>query len=154
MDEPLFKIGAAGIDAAQVVADIQATVARKTQEGRYTDGRVARAERANLANLKNEDGFMAFYLECLRDAVVVDINDFEIRERRSRLSRVFVAVKRFVWKLLKFYTYRLWSQQNQVNGLLLAALEGAEERYSEKIGNLERRVAELEAELKKRGANS
>ena len=67
-----------------------------------------------LQNLRDEEEFMEFYLGCLRDAVFVDINDFEIVERRQRFSRALVALKRSIWNLLKFYTYRLWSQQNLV----------------------------------------
>ena len=146
MTDAGFEIGAEGIDTAAIVADIRRTVADKMRRGLYTDGRIARAERANLANLKDEEEFLAFYLECLQDAVFVDISDFQIVERRSRLSALFVVLKRLIWKLLKFYTYRLWSQQNQVNGLLLAAIEGTESRYRERINALEARIAALEAQ--------
>ena len=74
----------------------------------------------------------------------IDINDFEIYERRARLAKPLVILKKYIWKLLKFYTYRLWSQQNQVNGLLLAAVENIEEHYRSKIDALEKRVTELE----------
>jgi hypothetical protein len=144
MPEPLFAVGADGVDAEALVRDIRATVERKTREGAYNDPRIARAERANLANLRDDDEFLAFYLECLRDAVFVDINDFEIHERRTLFARPLVTLKRGIWKLLKFYTYRLWSQQNDVNGLLLAAIEASESRYREKIAALERRLAEIE----------
>ena len=53
--------------------------------------------------------------------------------------------KQSVWKLLKFYTYRLWSQQNQVNGLLLSASEEIDRKYRDKIKALEDRVATLES---------
>ena len=115
--------------------------------GVYTDVRVARAEKANLANLKDETGFLGFYLDCLREAVYVDISDFEITERRGLFTRSLVTLKTLIWKLLKFYTYRLWSQQNQVNGLLLSAMEGVEERNRDRISALEKRVAQLEKTL-------
>lgn len=143
----LFEIGADGLDTAAIVAEIQATVERKTREGVYSDPHVARAERSNLANLKNEENFLTFYLDCLRDAVFVDINDFDIYERRRRFSRALVAFKRLVWKMLKFYTYRLWSQQNQVNGLLVAAVDGMDRKNVRKIQALEARIAELEQKL-------
>jgi hypothetical protein len=145
VSENLFEIGAPGVDTGRIVAEIRETVARKTREGAYSDPRIARAERANLMNLRHEDEFLPFYLECLKDAVFVDINDFDIHERRQRFSRALVALKRTIWKLLKFYTYRLWSQQNQVNGLLLTAVDSLESRYREKIAALESRVAKLEA---------
>ena len=88
---------------------------------------------------------LSVYLACLRDAVFVDINDFDIRERRRLGAGLLVALKRGVWKLLKFYTYRLWSQQNQVNGLLLAAKEEIDARYRERLQELEARLARLES---------
>ena len=80
----------------------------------------------------------------MREAVFVDISDFEIYERRKMFGGVLVAFKRLCWKILKFYTYRLWSQQNRANGLLLGAIEGIENRYRERITELEKRISELE----------
>ncbi len=149
MSTGIFEIGAGGIDVDRVVAEIQKTVAEKSEQGHYTDARVARAERTNLANLQNEEEFLSFYLECLRDAAFVDISDFDIIERRPRFGSLLVALKRAIWKLLKFYTYRLWSQQNQVNGLLLAAIETSDNQSREHIRALEKRITELEAQLGK-----
>jgi hypothetical protein len=145
MNSAPIDISAPGVDVDHVMEDIRAAVARKRAEGFYSDPRIARAERMNLSNLTDEDSFTAFYLECLRDAVHVDINDFEIRERRRFAGPLLVAFKRTVWSLLKFYTYRLWSQQNQANGMLLTAVEEIDNRYREKIARLEERIARLES---------
>jgi len=144
MSDSTFTIGAPGIDTDKIVADIKATVAQKIENGIYADPRIAKAERHNLLHLKNDEAFLDFYLECLRDAVFVDIGDFEIVERRARFAAFFVRLKRAIWGLLKFYTYRLWSQQNQVNGLLLSAIEGLDEAQKEKLSLLEKRIAKLE----------
>lgn len=153
MAEPLFEIGASGVDAEAIVADIRATVDRKRRDGVYNDPRIARAERANLLNLKNEEDFLPFFLECLKDAVFVDINDFEIYERHRFAGRPLVLLKKVIWNLLKFYTYRLWSQQNQVNGLLLTTAESIESRYRAKIEELEARIAALEPDVPDGAAN-
>jgi len=144
MSDPVFEIGAPGIDVERVVAEIRAAVDAKMREGAYSDAGVARSERLNLAHLKDEEQMLACYLDCLRTAVFVDIGDFEIRERRAHFSGLLIGLKRTLWKLLKFYTYRLWSQQNQVNGLLLAAVEATESRNREKLQSLEKRLGELE----------
>ena len=144
----LIEIGAPGLDVDRLVAEIQATADRKMQEGVYSDARVARAEKTNLVHLRGSEGFLTFYLACLRDAVFVDISDFEIRERRSAFAPALVALKKVIWKLLKFYTYRLWSQQNQVNGLVITALQGIEEQTEGRIAKLE---AKLGAAEKARG---
>ena len=144
MSDSIFEINAPGIDTDAIVAEIRASVAEKTKKGLYADAEIARAERSNLANFKDIDAFQAFYLECLHDAVFVDINDFDIVERRARFGWLLTRIKRVLWKLLKFYTYRLWSQQNQVNGLLLSAIETTENRSRDRIDKLEKRLSDLE----------
>lgn len=143
-DEPLFTVHAPGVDVDALVREVQATVTRKLEEGVYDDARVARAERTNLARLRNHDEFLAFYLKCLRDAAFVDISDYEIRERRRGGAFLLVRLKRTIWNLLKFYTYRLWSQQNQVNGLLVTAVENLDQKYAARIRTLEQRIDQLE----------
>ena len=149
MTDPLFQIGAEGVDAERIMAEIRATVERKMARGVYRDARIAQAERTNLANLQDDETFLRYYLDCLRNAVFIDINDFEIRERRRLGAGMLVGLKKILWKLLKFYTYRLWSQQNQVNGMLVTALEGLDEKYRKRLRDLERRLAALEEEKAK-----
>lgn len=149
MNKAVFEIGAEGVDAQRIVREIQEEAERKMKSGVYADARVARAERTNLAALRSSDDFLGFYLRCLRDAVFVDISDFEIRERRRFLAPLLRGMKRLIWSLLKFYTYRLWSQQNQVNGLLVTSIQGLDEKYAARIRALEERIAKLEQALKK-----
>jgi len=144
MSDSTFEINAPGVDAEKLVAEIRAATEQKLAAGVYADARIARAERLNLAHLRDADEFLNFYLKCLRDAVFVDISDFPIRERRRFFGPALVALKKVIWGLLKFYTYRLWSQQNQVNGLLVTAVEGVDQKYTAKIQELEHRVQALE----------
>ncbi|MEI8139219.1 MAG: hypothetical protein WCI03_05050 [bacterium] len=147
MSTGLFEIGTEGVDVQQIMADIHETVAAKMQSGAYAGAQLARAERFNLMNMKKDENFFDFYMESLREAVFIDINDFEIRERRAILAPLLVKLKRTIWNLLKFYTYRLWSQQNQVNGLLLSATEEVDRKYRDKIKALEDRILKLESKL-------
>jgi len=144
MSDSTFEINAPGVDAEKLVAEIRAATEQKLAAGVYADARIARAERLNLAHLRDADEFLNFYLKCLRDAVFVDISDFPIRERRRFFGPALVALKKVIWGLLKFYTYRIWSQQNQVNGLLVTAVEGVDQKYAAKIQELERRLQVLE----------
>ena len=143
--KPAISIGADGVDAKAIVDEILARVAEKRAQGAYDDETVARAERNNIFSMKDDEEFLDRYLACLRQVVTVDINDFPIVERRSPLAPLAKAVKKVLWKLLKFYTYRLWSQQNQTNGVLLAALETMHRRHKEEVAALEARLAKLEA---------
>ena len=81
-ENSILSIGAPGFNVDRLVADLQATADRKMKAGVYADARVARAEKTNLVNLRGSDDFVSFYLTCLREAVFVDISDFEIHERR------------------------------------------------------------------------
>lgn len=148
-NRPLFSIGAEGANTEKIMAEIKAAVADKTARGLYRDMRVAQAEKANLVNLSDDESFLKYYLECLRNAVFVDINDFEIRERRCFASAFFVALKKIIWNILKFYTYRLWSQQNQINGLLVTAVESLDEKYRARTETLERKLATLDPTQRK-----
>ena len=150
MDNSIFQIGAEGIDTDAIVREIQAAVEEKIEAGVYPDEVIARAERHNLQHLQNQEAFMDYYMNCLRQAAYVDINDFEIRERRSRFAPLFIKFKKGIWKLLVFYTYRLWSQQNQINGLLVTAVDGMDRKNLRRIQQLEDRVAELEGRLSER----
>jgi hypothetical protein len=143
MAEPLFTIGATGVDADGIVAEVRAAVAEKMARGAYSDAWIARAECMNLSAMRDEE-YLDFYLDCLRGSTAVDIGDYQIVERRARFAPLLVAVKRTIWKLLRFYTYRLWSQQNQVNELMFSTVEALDQRYRRRIEELERRVAELQ----------
>lgn len=145
MNQEPITISAPGVNVEEIVRSIKETVARKTSEGAYSDSRIARAEKNNLIHLANDPNFFQLYLDCLRDMIFVDINDYEISERRAKLAPLLVMLKKTIWKLLKFYTYRLWAQQNQINGLLLSASEEIDRKYRDRIAALETRLTALEA---------
>jgi hypothetical protein len=147
-DSAPYVIGANGLNVEKIMADIKAAVAEKMARGAYRDLRIAQTERANLVNLSDDESFLKYYLECLRNAVFVDINDFEIREKRRFGAFLLVAFKKIIWNILKFYTYRLWAQQNQINGLLVTALESLDEKYRARIETLERKLAEPQSHSK------
>lgn len=133
------------MDTEKIVAEIQAEVARKRDAGVYNDARIARAERHNLIHMQDNDELLRFYLTTLRDIVTVDISDWSIKDRRGGFAgNALVKFKNVIWKLLKFYTYRLWSQQNQVNGLMHTAVEGTFNNYERRIAELEARIVALE----------
>ena len=148
-DTPSIHIGAEGLDVAAIVEQIRARVAERRARGEYDEAAIARAERFNLANLQDDAQFLERYLACLRQAVQIDINDFEIVERRARLAPLLKRLKKTIWGLLRFYTFRLWSQQNQVNGMLLAATEIIATRDQGRIDALEARIHELEARMER-----
>jgi hypothetical protein len=144
MENDSVSIGAKHVDTAAVIREAEETVQRKRDDGTYRNAGLDKVKLTNPLEFKNNEAFLKFYLESLRHTAFVDINDFEIEERRPRFNSCFVRLKQSIWSVLKFYTYRLWSQQNQINGLLLSAIEGIHERNQEQTQKLESRIAELE----------
>ena len=66
---------------------------------------------------------------------------------RARIAGLLKKFKKGVWSTLKFYTYHLWSQQNQVNNLFHAAIELVAKRDSEQLKKMQERIDDLEARL-------
>jgi hypothetical protein len=141
----MFKVYAPSVDVEKIIAEVKRRVDEKKQKGVYSTAILPRRiQHTSILQVQDDDEFIKYYLECLKDSVYVDIRDFEIIEKRRRFVWLFVGIKKLIWKILKFYTYRLWSQQNQVNGLMLSALEHIETRYNEKVSALEQRIVQLE----------
>lgn len=140
----MIHITAPGVDTDAVIRDIHASVKQKAEAGCYQSSGLGEPGRLAPLAFKDNAAFLAFYLENLRENAFVDIDDFEIVEKRPRFTRVLVRIKKTIWSMLRFYTYRLWSQQNQINGLLLAAIEGIHDQQNETISALEARIKALE----------
>lgn len=155
MADSYIKIGADGINAEQIVEQIRQRAAEHRQNRDYDFEVIARAERFNLSNVKDNSEFLDHYLGCLGLLTQVDINAYEIVEHRQRFAFFFKKLKKGIWSLLKFYTYHLWSQQNQVNCLLHSSIQLVEKsegdlikRMQARIDKLEERLAELENKTK------
>ncbi len=147
MNESEIKIGADGIDAEEIVRKIRERAEARRNSGVFDMDAVVRAERFNLSVVKDNADFFDRYIASLGVVFNVDINDFEIIEHRSRLAPLLKRFKKGIWSILKFYTYRLWSQQNQVNKLFHSALELMAKRDSEQLKAMQARIDDLEARL-------
>jgi len=151
----IFEVAETVPNARKIVSEIVESVGDDILDGRYDDARIGYAERSNLHNIRKEDEYLKFYLRCLHNGATVDINDWEIEEKRGGLKgKLLLKYKTIIWKSLKFYTFRFWSQQNQINSFFATALETTVERYESKIHQLETRIAELEEASGKRANKS
>jgi len=142
----IFDIGSniENINAQEIVAEVQKKVEQNMENGVYQDPTIAAAEKHRLINVKGIEDFTPYFMSCLKASINIDINDFEIVEKRSKFGKTLVKFKTLIWKSLKFYTYRMWSQQNYVNSLLLSALETVEQNHRIQIDVLQKRIEELE----------
>ena len=147
MAENKIRSGADGIDAEAIIRKIRERADARRAAGEFDREELARAERYNLSTVKDDADFFDRYIACLKLISTVDINDFEIIERRARFAGILKRFKKGIWSVLKFYTYHLWSQQNQVNGVFNAAIELVAKRDSEQLKKMQARIDELEERL-------
>jgi hypothetical protein len=145
-----FEIHAAGIDSAALEKELRKRAATRADQGHDTLILEETAAKFDLKSVRNEDDFLRFFLERLQELHQVDINDFPITTHRGSAGKPIKLLKTGIWKLLKFYTYRLFSQQNQINGQLAAALEAILRKSEDRIRELEARITELEQEAQSR----
>ena len=51
-----------------------------------------------------------------------------------------MLLKKLIWKLLKFYTYRLFSQQKEFNCQVVNAITSLNKRWEEEIEEIKKRL--------------
>ena len=114
-EEKLFEVGAEGVDVEKIMRGIQARIEEKKKAGYYDQYDLSGIPRLELENIDSEEEFLNYYMEILQRTCDVNIGDFPIRNEGGLLGGVEVIVKKTIWKLLKFYTYRLFTQQKEFN---------------------------------------
>lgn len=148
------QIGTDGaVDAEAIVAALKKRAADRVASGFYDLETVAQAERYNLSALKDNAEFFNGYLSSLYKVTQVDIGDWEIREKHKGLcGKLLIHLKKAIRSLLRFYTFRLWTQQNRANSIFQSSIALIAKRQSEdlektnaRLAELERRITELEA---------
>ncbi len=142
----MLKIFAAGINTDEVAQRMMHDAASRHATAQLPMQRLLESKVQSPAGFASNTEFIQTLLATLNDTAFVDISDFEIIERRQRWSKPLVALKKAIWSMLRFYTYRLWSQQNEINGFLLATLQGIHEDSNDRITALEKRLEALESQ--------
>jgi hypothetical protein len=143
--EDRFQIGGPGVDAEAVMAEVRRRVEAKRARGVYKTYPMDDAGYEDgTVTLKQGNEYFDYYLKSLLLAADVDISDFEIASKTPFLGRPVVWLKKLIWKLLKFYTFRLFSQQKDFNARVAVILQGMERRYSGKLADLEERIKSLD----------
>lgn len=148
MDEPLTIGNDGTIDAEAIVESIRKRAAERVKNGEYDLETLARAERFNISALKDNPEFFNGYLSAIHRVTQVNIGDWEIREKHGGIvGKLLIRLKKTIRSLLRFYTFRLWTQQNRANAIFHSSLSLLAERESEDLAKANARIAELERRL-------
>lgn len=98
----------------------------------------------SLRAAKSEAGYLDGLTTVMLSRTGVGTFDFFIPRKPGPLGSAGAAVKRFLWKLLRYQHDRVAFQQNSINIQLTAAIEFLRAEYEHKIATLEKKVSELE----------
>lgn len=139
-----FRISTPGVDVEKAMEEIRRRVEEKRSQGVYRRYPLASLEPVETASLKSSREVYFYYLKSLIAAAEIDINDFEIECKRPVFGRPAVWLKKLIWKLLKFYTFRLFSQQKDFNARVALVLQGMENNHSRRLSELEARIKALD----------
>lgn len=139
-----FDVRETSLDIKSVESEIQDAIKYRQEAGVYDHYDMTRVTHYHLKDIRDESEFLKLHLKAVRSSWAVDINDFEIIRKKTGIAGMAeFFIKQTVWKLLKFYTYRLFSQQREYNFLISNSAAIMEKVYNKKISALEARINEL-----------
>ena len=97
-----------------------------------------------LQDADSERAYLDRYLDLLRYKNGVDTRVFDIPRRPGLAGQLMQAVKKALWKLLRYQHDRMSFRQNLVNGQVTSALEFQRDWTAAELRRLEERLAALE----------
>ncbi len=142
-----FRVSARDIDVEKIMRQIKEQVEEKQAAGVYGKYNLEDVAVKDIAQLQNEQDFLDYYLELIQHTCDIDIGDFQIPSKGGIFGKPVAKFKRFVWIILRFYTYRLFSQQKEYNFQLVNTLMSINKKLDEQVKVLSDRVAELEKKI-------
>ena len=139
-----FDVTAPALDAEAIVAEVRKRAAARRGAG----GESLRPPAAldYEKELKEED-FLRYYLQVVERLGDVNYGDFEIVSKGGPFGRLEVLLKKTIWKVMRFYTYRLFSQQREFDCQVAEALQSHYRWSREEIDRLREEIAELRNRL-------
>ena len=98
-----------------------------------------------LSKTESEEEYLREFIRLLRYRDAFDTLDFDIPRRPGPRGRVMAAIKKLLWKLLRYQYARIAFKQNLINRMFTNALECEFALRERETGELKRRIEELEA---------
>ena len=114
-NEETFSIGADGIDVQKIMGKIRKRVEEKKAAGVYDKYNLDDITKLDISEAKSDEDFLRYYLKIIRRTYMLDIDEFDIPSKGGILGKPVVWLKKIIWHLLKFYTYRMFTQQREFN---------------------------------------
>jgi len=141
-----FKTRPTQINLHDIRKAIQIPIQERKDRGVYEHFDLSRVIAYELMDLKQHEARLTPLLKALSHSFAIDITDFNIPVKSGNRGRLELSVKKVIWKLLKFYTYRLFHQQREFNSQLNNAVHYLQLTYEREIGLLRDQIQKLEKE--------
>ena len=139
-----MKITVAGQDRTGDLGPAMAAEADRLRAGGGIGALAPDHTALRLKRSRDLDDYVYHFVELLRMRHGVRTSDYYIPRGPGLRGTVAVAVKTFLWKLLRYQHDRLTLQQNLINELEINAVEFQRDRVNQELADLKRRVADLE----------
>jgi hypothetical protein len=137
-EDRIIEIGANGVDTDEIMRRIRERIEAKRKAGVYDRYNLTGITKLEVAEAKSEEDFLRYSLKMLQRTHEIDIADFPIPNKGGPFGWLAVLVKKVLWYLLKFYTWRMWTQQREFNAQVVNTLRA----LNRKIDALRRPIEE------------
>jgi hypothetical protein len=149
-EEMFFEIPSNKVDTESIMKEIRQRIKQKEQAGIYHRYNRAKIHTLELQDIENEEDFLGYYLKAIGSTWAIDINDWEIINKGGVSGKPIVLLKKIIWKLLKFYTYRLWSQQREFNAQIANTVSALNKKFDKEIQELKSEVKRQKSEVREK----
>jgi len=147
--EEIFEIQTPGIDTEAIMATIRQRVEEKRHAGVYARYNIPEITAIEMDNLKSDEAYLDYYLRTIWRAADIDLGDFAIPCKTPGIGKAVVMLKKIIWQLLKFYTFRPFSQQKDFNAKMVSIVEGLNRKMDRRTAVLEDRIENLRSKMEK-----
>ena len=144
--EKNFDITAPAVDAGSLVAEVRERVRRKKEAGAYEGYDLEGVTSLDYEKELGEEDFLRYHLQVVERLSDVNYGDFDIVSKGGLFGKAELFLKKVIWKLLRFYTYRLFSQQKEFDCQVSEALQSHYRWSRQEIDRLTRELEELRRE--------
>ena len=149
-----FGLSAPAIDAEALVGRIRERVEEKRRSGAYEGYDLEGVAALDFERELSEEDFLRYYLQVVERLSDVNYGDFEIVSKGGPFGRLEVLLKKSIWKLLRFYTYRLFSQQREFDCQVAEALRSHYRWSRSEIDRLRGEISALRGRLEEGGGRA
>jgi hypothetical protein len=129
MSEPFAEIGGDAQEAARVLIEVEAAAQQQAATGDVREG--VGTPDLEIASLPDNTEVVRRVLAQMQRHGGLDLGEFDMASGAGPAGRLHTLVKKAVWKLLRFYTYRMFSQQRDFNRQTAAVLDAMWSRLDE-----------------------